>query len=108
MVIENLDDLDLTIMRYILVWRGAILFTTRDERIIGRHLPLKAKVEIREMSDQEAFETFLRLLGDYGAAADRRTSKLLLDRFEKHSLGGRTHSGDWHIAWRVPGAVPGM
>jgi hypothetical protein len=34
------------------------------------------------MSDQEAFETFSRLLG----AADRKTLKLLLDRFERLPL----------------------
>jgi tetratricopeptide (TPR) repeat protein len=86
MVIDNLDDLDsLIIMRYIPVRRGTILFTTRDARIIGhpRYLPSRAGVEIGEMSDQEAFETFSQLLG---AAADRKTSKLLFDRFEKLPL----------------------
>jgi hypothetical protein len=86
MVIDNLDDLDsLIIMRYIPVRRGTILFTTRDARIIGhpRYLPSRAGVEIGEMSDQEAFEKFSQLLG---AAADRKTTKLLFDRFEKLPL----------------------
>jgi len=85
MVIDNLDDLDMTIiMRCIPVRRGTILFTTRDARIIGhpRYLPSQAGVEIGEMSDQEAFETFSRLLGVAEAAADRETSKLLLNHFE--------------------------
>jgi tetratricopeptide (TPR) repeat protein len=88
MVIDNLDDLDLIIMRYIPARRGTILFTTRDARIIGhpRYLPFEAGVEIREINDQEAFETFSRLLGAAGAAADRETSKLLLDRLEKLPL----------------------
>jgi hypothetical protein len=83
MVIDNLDDLDLMIMRYIPVRRGTILFTTRDARIIGhpRYLPSQSGVGIGEMSDQEAFETFSRLLGaEDGAAADQETSKLLLDQ----------------------------
>jgi hypothetical protein len=85
MVIDNLDDLDLIIMRYIQVRRGTILFTTRDARIIGhpRYLPSEAGIGIGEMSDQEAFETFSRLLGADGVAANRKISKLLLDRFEK-------------------------
>jgi hypothetical protein len=86
MVIDNLDDLDsLIIMRCIPVRRGTILFTTRDARIIGhpRYLPSQAGVEIGEMSDQEAFETFSRLLG---AATDWKTTKLLFDRFEKLPL----------------------
>jgi hypothetical protein len=85
MVIDNLDDLDLIVMRYIPVRRGTILFTTRDARIIGhpRYLPSRAGVEIGEMSDEEAFETFSRLLG---TTADRKTSKLLLDRFERLPL----------------------
>jgi hypothetical protein len=86
MVIDNLDDLDsLIIMRYIPVRRGTILFTTRDARIIGhpRYLPSRVGVEIGELSDQEAFETFSQLLG---AAADRKTSKLLFDHSEKLPL----------------------
>jgi tetratricopeptide (TPR) repeat protein len=88
MVIDNLDDLDLIIARYIPVRRGTILFTTRDSRIIGhpRYLPSESGVGIREMSDEEAFETFSRLLGGDGAATDRETSKLLLDSFEKLPL----------------------
>jgi len=90
MVIDNLDDLDLNIMRYIPVRRRTILFTTRDARIIGdpRYLRSEAGVEIGEMSSQEAFETFSRLLraNASGAAADRKTSKLLIDRFEKLPL----------------------
>jgi tetratricopeptide (TPR) repeat protein len=85
MVIDNLDDLDLIVMRYIPVRRGTILFTTRDARIIGhpQYLPTRAGVEIGEMSDQEAFETFSQLLG---AAADWKSSKMLLDRFERLPL----------------------
>jgi hypothetical protein len=86
MVIDNLDNLDsLMIMRYIPVRRGTILFTTRDARIIGhpRYLPSRAGVEIGEMGDQEAFETFSQLLG---AATDRKISKPLFDRFEKLPL----------------------
>jgi hypothetical protein len=85
MVIDNLDDLDLIVMRYIPVRHGTILFTTRDARIIGhpRYLPTRAGVQIVEMSDQEAFETFSRRLG---TTADQKISKLLLDRFEKLPL----------------------
>jgi hypothetical protein len=90
MVIDNLDDLDLTIMRYIPVRRGSILFTTRDARIIGdpRYLPSHVGVGIGEMSDQEALEAFSRLLGagSDGTAADQETSKLLLDQLEKLPL----------------------
>jgi hypothetical protein len=84
-VIDNLDDLGLIIMRYIPVRHGTILFTTRDARIIGhpRYLPSRAGVQIVEMSDQEALETFSRLLG---ATADRKMSKVLLDRIEKLPL----------------------
>jgi hypothetical protein len=85
MVIDNLDDLDLTAMKYIPVRRGTILFTTRDARIIGhpRYLSSEAGVGIGEMSDQEAFKTFSRLLG---ADADQKMAKLLLDRFERLPL----------------------
>jgi tetratricopeptide (TPR) repeat protein len=88
MVIDNLDDLDLIIARYIPVRRGTILFTTRDSRIIGHHRYLSSEsgVGIGEMSDQEAFETFSRLLGGDGVATDRETSKLLLDSFENLPL----------------------
>jgi hypothetical protein len=90
MVIDNLDDLDLMIVRYIPVRRGTILFTTRDARIIGdpRYLPTQAEVVIGEMNDQEAVETFSRLLGTAsdGAAVDQKTSKLLLDQFENFPL----------------------
>jgi len=70
------------------VRRGTILFTTRDARIIGhpRYLPSEAGVGIGEMSDQEAFETFSRLLGGDGATTDRETSKLLLDGFGRLPL----------------------
>jgi tetratricopeptide (TPR) repeat protein len=83
MVIDNLDDLDLMITKYIPVRRGTILFTTRDARIIGRYLPSQAGIGIEEMNDQEAVETFSRLLG---TAADQNASKLLLDRFENLPL----------------------
>jgi hypothetical protein len=90
MVIDNLDDLDLMMVRYIPVRRGTVLFTTRDTRIIGhpRYLPSHAGVVIREMSDQEAFEAFSRLLGTAGdgAAADQTATKLLLDQFENLPL----------------------
>jgi tetratricopeptide (TPR) repeat protein len=95
MVIDNLDNLDLMIVRYIPVRRGTILFTTRDARIIGdpRYLPTQAGVVIGEMNDQEAVETFSRLLGTTGdrtasdgAAADPKTTKLLLDQFENLPL----------------------
>jgi tetratricopeptide (TPR) repeat protein len=88
MVIDNLDDLDLMIKGYIPLRRGMILFTTRDARIVGHpgYLSSHAGVGIGEMSDQEAFETFSRLLGADGAAVDQNTSKLLLDRFENLPL----------------------
>jgi tetratricopeptide (TPR) repeat protein len=88
MVIDNLDDLDLMITKYIPVRRGTILFTTRDARIIGRYLPSQAGIGIGEMNDQEAVETSSRLLGTSsdGAAADQNASKLLLDRFENLPL----------------------
>jgi hypothetical protein len=88
MVIDNMDDLDLTTMKYIPVRRGAILFTTRDARIIGhpRYISSEAGVGVGEMSDQEAFETFSRLLGADGTTADQEISKLLLDLFEKLPL----------------------
>ena len=38
MVIDNLDDIELQSRLYIPVGRGEILFTTRDERILGRVL----------------------------------------------------------------------
>jgi tetratricopeptide (TPR) repeat protein len=89
MIIDNLDDLDLMIMRYIPVRRGTILFTTRDARIIGdpRYLPSQPGVGIGEMSDQEALEAFSRLLGAASdGAADQKTLKLLLDQLEKLPL----------------------
>jgi tetratricopeptide (TPR) repeat protein len=88
MVIDNLDDLDLMIMRYIPSRRGAILFTTRDARIIGHpgYLSSHSGVGIGEMSDQEAFDTFSRHLGAGGAAVDHNISKLLLHRFENLPL----------------------
>jgi hypothetical protein len=85
MVIDNLDDLDLIVMRYIPVRHGTILFTTRDARIIGHpgYLPSRAAVEIGEMSDQEAFEAFSRLSG---ATADREMSKVLFNHIENLPL----------------------
>jgi tetratricopeptide (TPR) repeat protein len=90
MVIDNLDDLDLVIMRYIPMRRGTIMFTTRDARIIGdpRYLSSQSGVGIGEMSDQEALEAFSRLLGGASDrdAADQKTSKLLLDQLERLPL----------------------
>jgi tetratricopeptide (TPR) repeat protein len=65
LVIDNLDDIDLRVNKYIPVGRGTILFTTRDKRLIGHegYLSPNEGVEIAVMSDQEASETFRTLLG---------------------------------------------
>ncbi|KAA8903433.1 hypothetical protein FN846DRAFT_813895 [Sphaerosporella brunnea] len=66
MVIDNFDDIDLKVQKYIPVERGTILFTTRDKRLIGHegYLSPNEGVELAAMSDQEAFETFTKLLGN--------------------------------------------
>ena len=68
MVIDNFDDIkpDGVTMEYIPRSRGTVLFTTRDKRLIGHpaYLSPNAGVEIPAMSDQEASETLLQLLGD--------------------------------------------
>jgi hypothetical protein len=35
LVVDNLDDIDLKVNKYIPVGRGTILFTTRDKRLIS-------------------------------------------------------------------------
>ncbi|KAF8533194.1 hypothetical protein BDD12DRAFT_947879 [Trichophaea hybrida] len=62
-------DSSASVKEYIPVKRGTILFTTRDERLIGHaSLSAKAGVQLREMSNKDALETFAQLLGDSGAA----------------------------------------
>ena len=64
-VIDNLEDIELQSRFYIPIFRGEILFTTRDERIIGRPglVPVGAGIEVSRMGEKEAMETFCRIVG---------------------------------------------
>ena len=64
-VIDNLDDIELRSRFYIPICRGEILFTTRDERILGHPglVPARAGIKVSTMSEEEALETFSRIVG---------------------------------------------
>ena len=78
-VIDNLDDIELQSRCYIPVCHGEILFTTRDERILGRPslVPSRAGIEVSRMSEQEGTETFHRIVGSEGEADCPAISELL-------------------------------
>jgi tetratricopeptide (TPR) repeat protein len=90
LVIDNLDDIDLKVNKYIPVGRGTILFTTRDKRLIGHegYLSPNEGVNLAAMSDQEALETFRTLLGvDTSVSApDSEISRQLLVHFDNLPL----------------------
>ena len=64
-VIDNLDDIELPSRLYIPICRGEILFTTRDEKILGHPglVPAGAGIEVSRMGEKEAMETFCRIIG---------------------------------------------
>jgi tetratricopeptide (TPR) repeat protein len=91
LVIDNLDDIDLKVSKYIPMGRGTILFTTRDKRLIGHHgyLSPNKGVEIAAMSDREASEAFEKLLGldeDVQTHPDSDVSRQLLVHFDNLPL----------------------
>ena len=64
-VIDNLDDIEIQSRDYIPICHGEILFTTRDERILGHPglVSAGAGIEVSRMSEEEAIETFCRIVG---------------------------------------------
>ena len=64
-VVDNLDDIELQSRLYIPVCRGEIPSTTRDERILGHPglVPVGAGIEVSRMGEEEATETFCRIVG---------------------------------------------
>ena len=78
-VIDNLDDIELQSRLYIPICHGEILFTTRDERIIGRPglVPAGAGIEVARMGEKEATETFCRIIGSKDPAGSPATGQLL-------------------------------
>ena len=78
-VIDNLDDVELQSGLCIPICRGEILFTTRDERIIGHPglVPVLAGIEVSRMGEKEATETFYRIVGPEVPVGCTATSQLL-------------------------------
>ena len=78
-VIDNLDDIELQSRLYIPICHGEILFTTRDERIIGHPglVPAGAGIEVARMGEKEATETFCRIIGSEDPAGSPATDQLL-------------------------------
>ena len=64
---------------YIPVRRGEILFTTRDERILGHPglVPVGAGIEVSRMGEEEAMKTFCRIVGSEDPAGCPATGQLL-------------------------------
>ena len=64
---------------YIPVCRGEILFTTRDERILGHPglVPVGAGIEVSRMGEEEATETFCRIVGFTDPVGCPATGQLL-------------------------------
>jgi tetratricopeptide (TPR) repeat protein len=91
LVIDNLDDIDSNVNKYIPVGRGTILFTTRDKRLIGHegYLSPNEGVEIASMSEQEASESFGVLRGsdkNFHAHPDSGVLRQLLVHFDNLPL----------------------
>ena len=78
-VIDNLDDIELQSRLYIPICHGEVLFTTRDERILGHPglVPVGAGIEVSRMGEKEATETFCRIIGSGGLAGTPATGQLL-------------------------------
>ena len=78
-VIDNLDDIELQSRLYIPICQGEVLFTTRDERILGHPglVPVGAGIEVSRMSEKEATETFCRITGSEDRAGTPATGQLL-------------------------------
>ena len=78
-VIDNLDDIELRSRLHLPICHGEILFTTRDERILGHPglVPAGAGIEVSRMSEEEATETFCRIIGSEDMAETPATGQLL-------------------------------
>ena len=78
-VIDSLDDIELQSRLYIPVRHGEILFTTRDARILGHPglVPAGAGIEVSGMGQEEATETFYRIIGSEDPAGSPATGRLL-------------------------------
>jgi tetratricopeptide (TPR) repeat protein len=61
LVIDNLDDIDVAIGMYLPKINGAILFTTRDQRLALMYKTSQINLEV--MSREDARETFFKLMG---------------------------------------------
>jgi tetratricopeptide (TPR) repeat protein len=61
LVIDNFDDLDVAIGKYIPKRNGAILFTTRNKRLIQKYNASGVSLEL--MTNDEAVEVFFKLVG---------------------------------------------
>jgi tetratricopeptide (TPR) repeat protein len=61
LVIDNFDDLDVAIEKYIPKRNGAILFTTRNKRLMQKYNACGIKLEM--MTNDEAVEAFFKLIG---------------------------------------------
>ena len=64
MVIDNFDEVDSYLERYLPVQRGAVLYTTRDDSIRGNsaYVDPGACVTIDSMTEEEGMDMFQRLL----------------------------------------------
>jgi len=64
MIVDNFDAVDPYLAKYLPVQRGAILYTTRDRRLVGNraYVPPGTGVGIYAMSDKEALEMFAKIL----------------------------------------------
>lgn len=61
LVVDNLDDVDLNSTRWMPCRRGNVLFTTRDGRIIGKHVPTSAAIKVDIMTLDESRHMFSTL-----------------------------------------------
>ncbi|KAF8244549.1 TPR-like protein [Wilcoxina mikolae CBS 423.85] len=56
-----MDDLDIPIGKYTPRWNGAILFTTRDRRLVQKYKTDEIRLDV--LSNDQAVETFVKLVG---------------------------------------------
>lgn len=67
MIIDNFDDVDSYPAKYLPLNRGAILYTSRDGRLVGNYVASAAGVHITAMSNEEGLAMLSKLLVVEGA-----------------------------------------
>ena len=101
LVIDNLDLPQLALRKYIPTQRGAVLFTTRDRRVL-HDLTGRKGAEVDKMSHSDAIETFWQL--SHGSRDDGLEPELsqLLDRLDHIPLAiAQAAAFIWHTGMSI-------